>query len=163
MSELPRTPSFRLDGRRAVITGGGRGIGFAAATALAEAGAEVILVARSRKELDAKAGALRDAGYKAAAHVVDALDVDATERELGRLAPFAVLVNNAGTNRPKSMADVTVEDYGAVMDLNIRAAYFVARTVACGMVGRRHPRLDHQCIFPDGSCGGGKANALLRL
>jgi NAD(P)-dependent dehydrogenase (short-subunit alcohol dehydrogenase family) len=133
MSALPRTPSFRLDGRRALVTGAGRGIGFAAAAALAEAGADVVLAARSLDELKAKAALLRDAGYQASALAVDVTDIGTAERELKRAGPFEVLVNNAGTNRPKAMGDVTGEDYDAVMDLNVRAAYFVARTVACGM------------------------------
>jgi NAD(P)-dependent dehydrogenase (short-subunit alcohol dehydrogenase family) len=133
MSQLPRTPSFRLDGRRALVTGAGRGVGFAAAAALTEAGADVVLVARSRDELQAKASALRDAGYKASALVLDVTDLEATDRQLTEAGPFDVLVNNAGTNRAKPMRDITAEDYDAVMDLNVRAAYFVARTVACGM------------------------------
>jgi NAD(P)-dependent dehydrogenase (short-subunit alcohol dehydrogenase family) len=133
MSPLPRTPSFRLDGRRALVTGAGRGIGFAAAAALAEAGANVVLAARSLAELEAKAAVLRDAGYRASALAVDVTDIGTAEQELKRAGPFEVLVNNAGTNRPKPVREVTPEDYDAVMDLNVRAAYFVARTVACGM------------------------------
>jgi NAD(P)-dependent dehydrogenase (short-subunit alcohol dehydrogenase family) len=133
MSPLPRTPSFRLDGRRALVTGAGRGIGFAAAAALAEAGADVVLAARSLDELEAKAAMLRDAGYRASALAVDVTDIAAAEQALKRAGPFDVLVNNAGTNRPKPMREVTAEDYDAVMDLNVRAAYFVAQTIACGM------------------------------
>jgi NAD(P)-dependent dehydrogenase (short-subunit alcohol dehydrogenase family) len=134
MSPLPRTPSFRLDGRRALVTGAGRGIGFAAAAALAEAGADVVLAARSLDELEAKAAMLRDAGYQASALAMDVTDIGIAEQELKRACPFEVLVNNAGTNRPKPMREVTAEDYDAVMDLNVRAAYFVARTIAGGMV-----------------------------
>src|SRR5262245_19849645 len=133
MSALPKTPSFRLDGRRALVTGAGRGIGFAAAAALAEAGAEVVLTARSRDELEAKAVLLREAGYRASALALDITDIETAERELKRAGPFDVLVNNAGTNRPKPMGETTAEDYDAVMDLNVRAAYFVAQTIACGM------------------------------
>jgi hypothetical protein len=60
-------------------------------------------------------------------------DIETAEQELTRAGPFDVLVNNAGTNRPKPMREVTVDDYDAQMDLNVRAAYFVARTVASGM------------------------------
>ena len=61
MSALPRTPSFRLDGRRAIVTGASRGIGLANAVALAEAGAEVTLVARSFDELETRAAEIRAA------------------------------------------------------------------------------------------------------
>jgi NAD(P)-dependent dehydrogenase (short-subunit alcohol dehydrogenase family) len=134
MSPLPRTPSFRLDGQRALVTGASRGIGFAAAAALAEAGAEVVLAARSQDELEAKAALLQEAGYKAFGLALDVTDIQTAERELKQAGPFGVLVNNAGTNRPKPMSEVTAEDYDAVMDLNVRAAYFVAQTIAGGMV-----------------------------
>jgi NAD(P)-dependent dehydrogenase (short-subunit alcohol dehydrogenase family) len=133
MSTLPQTPSFRLEGRRALVTGASRGIGFAAAAALAEAGAEVVLAARSLDELEAKAAMLREAGFRASALALNVTDIETAERELKRAGPFHVLVNNAGTNRPKPMGNVTAEDYDAVMGLNVRAAYFVAQTIACSM------------------------------
>ncbi len=134
MNSLPKTPSFRLDGCRALVTGAGRGIGFAAAAALAEAGADVTLAARSLDELEAKAALLRNAGYKASPLALDVRDVEEAARRLTKAGPFDVLVNNAGTNRPKPMRDTATDDYDAVMDLNVRAAYFVARTVSCGML-----------------------------
>jgi NAD(P)-dependent dehydrogenase (short-subunit alcohol dehydrogenase family) len=133
MSPLPRTPSFRLDGRRALVTGASRGIGFAAAAALAGAGAEVVLVARTQDALEAKALMLWEAGYRASALALDVTDIGTVEQELKRAGPFDVLVNNAGTNRPKPMGETRAEDYDSVMDLNVRGAYFVARTIACGM------------------------------
>ena len=76
---LPRTPSFRLDGRRAVVTGAGRGIGLAIAAGLAEAGATVTLVARSLAEIEAGANAIREAGGQAEAAVLDVLDIARTK------------------------------------------------------------------------------------
>jgi NAD(P)-dependent dehydrogenase (short-subunit alcohol dehydrogenase family) len=127
---LPRTPSFRLDGRRALVTGAGRGIGLACAAALAEAGAHVTLVARTHAEIETAAGQLRAQGRVADALALDVLDPGAVQAVLATLEPFDVLVNNAGTNRPASFLDVTVEDFDVVLDLNIRAAFFVAQTVA---------------------------------
>ena len=69
-SALPRTPSFRLDSRRALVTGAGRGPGLACAAALAEAGAEVWLAARSAGDVQAAAAALRDRGDRAHALVL---------------------------------------------------------------------------------------------
>src|SRR5690606_18482219 len=78
----PRTPSFRLDGRRALVTGAGRGIGLAAAAALAEAGAHVTLCARSRNEIEEAAGAIRKGGGSAEAMVLDVGDTAAVRAAL---------------------------------------------------------------------------------
>ncbi len=134
MTALPRTPSFRLDGRRALVTGGGRGIGLAAATALAEAGAHVVLAARSTGEIEAAAAAMRGHGWSAEALPFDVLDTASIDPVLDSAGPFHILVNNAGTNRPKAMVETSVEDFDAVIDLNVRAAYFVARAVVRGML-----------------------------
>lgn len=136
---LPKTPSFRLDGRRALVTGAGRGIGLAAAAALADAGAHVTLVARSGAEIEDVAAAIRAAGGAAAALVLDVLDIVAAERAIAAAEPFDVLVNNAGTNRPKPFVDVTHDDYDAVMDLNLRSAFFVAQAVVKRLVAAGRP------------------------
>lgn len=132
--DLPRTPSFRLDGRRALVTGAGRGIGLAAAAALAQAGAEVTLAARSAGEIEAAARAIRDEGGRAQALVLDVGDLAAVKAAIAATPAFDVLVNNAGTNRPKPFAEVTEDDYDAVLDLNLKAAFFVAQAVAGRML-----------------------------
>src|SRR5204863_6964422 len=101
MIDLAKTPSFRLDGKRALVTGGGRGIGLAAASALAQAGAHVTLAARTHAEIDAAAQAIRASGDKADALALDVTDLDAEQAAIPQAEPFDVLVNNAGTNRPK--------------------------------------------------------------
>lgn len=131
MTALPRTPSFRLDGRRALVTGAGRGIGLAMATALAEAGAAVTLAARSAGEIEEAAAAI---GNGAVAATLDVSDLDAVAAFFTAREPFHVLVNNAGTNRPKPMWDVTEADYDAVLDLNLKAAFFVAQACARRMI-----------------------------
>ena len=77
---LTHTPSFRLDGKRALITGGGRGIGLAAASALAQAGAHVTLAARTKSEIEAAADAIRARGDNAGALVLDVNDVELHDR-----------------------------------------------------------------------------------
>jgi NAD(P)-dependent dehydrogenase (short-subunit alcohol dehydrogenase family) len=136
---LTPTPSVRLDGRRALVTGGGRGIGLAAASALAEAGAHVTLAARTAQEIEDAAAAIRARGQKAEALVLDVTDIEAVRRAVASHEPFQVLVNNAGTNRPKMLTDVTVEDFDAIMGLNVRAAYFVAQAVAKRLLAAKLP------------------------
>ena len=128
---LPATPSFRLDGRRAIVTGAGRGIGFAAAAALAETGAEVTLISRTLSEVEAAAVQI---GNGAIAAVLDVSDIPAVKAFFESCPAFQILVNNAGTNRPKPMWDVTVEDYDAVFDLNVKSAFFVAQACAQKMI-----------------------------
>lgn len=131
---LPRTPSLRLDGRRALVTGAGRGIGMACAAALAQAGAHVVLVSRTLAEIAAVAAEIRADGGSAEPLVLDVTDAGAVRAAIAAQAPFDVLVNNAGTNRPNAFLDVTEEDYDAVTRLNERAAFFVAQAVARRMV-----------------------------
>jgi NAD(P)-dependent dehydrogenase (short-subunit alcohol dehydrogenase family) len=130
---LPRTPGMRLDGRRALVTGAGRGIGLAAAAALAEAGAHVTLVGRTREEITMVAEEIRAVGGQATPLVLDVTDIAATKAAIQAADPFDILVNNAGTNRPRSFLDVTEDEYEAITSLNLRAAYFVAQAVARGM------------------------------
>jgi len=137
--ELAAAPSFRLDGKRALVTGAGRGIGQAAAGALADAGAHVTLAARTASEIEAAAAAIRARGQKAEALVLDVTDLAAMQAAIARAEPFEILVNNAGTNRPKMLLDVSIEDFDAVMGLNVRAAYFVAQAVARRLIKTRHP------------------------
>lgn len=134
MASLPQTPSFRLDGKRALVTGAGRGIGLACAAALADAGAHVTLLARSGDEIAALARDIRAAGGLADTLTLDVTDSDAVTKALAALPAFDILVNNAGTNRPKPFTDVSVEDYDAVLGLNLRAAFFVAQAVARGLI-----------------------------
>lgn len=130
---LPATPSFRLDGRRALLTGAGRGIGVAMAAALAEAGAHVTVSARSAGEIEEVAAAIRERGQQAEALALDVTDAAGFASKLAERPSFDVFVNNAGMNRPKPFTDVTEDDYDAVMGLNVRAAFFAAQTVAKGM------------------------------
>jgi NAD(P)-dependent dehydrogenase (short-subunit alcohol dehydrogenase family) len=131
---LPKTPSFRLDGKRALVTGAGRGIGLACAAALAEAGAYVALAARSLDEIESAAVAIRATGGLAQAIRLDVMDFAGVKALAMQAEPFDILVNNAGANRPKSFVDATEEDFDAVIDLNLKAAYFVAQAVAARMI-----------------------------
>ena len=137
--ELTNTPSFRLDGKRALVTGGGRGIGLAAGSALTQAGADVTLAARTRAEIEAAAQAIRARGDKAQALALDVTDIDAVRGGIADAESFDILVNNAGTNRPAPLLDVTVEDFDLIMGLNARAAFFVAQAVARRLIEAKRP------------------------
>ena len=134
MVDLPTPPNFRLDGKRALVTGAGRGIGLAAAAVLADAGAHVVLAARTRGEIDEAAEAIRAKGGAAEALPLDVTDFDAVGRAIGAQAPFHVLFNNAGGNRPQPFLDFKIEDFDFIMDLNVRAAFYMAQAVAKRMV-----------------------------
>ena len=136
---LPRTPSFRLDGRRAIIAGASSGIGLAAAAALAEAGAEVTLVARSADRLAEVMAEITVAGWVARSLVLDITDVAATGAAIAAQGPFDILVNSAGLARHTPAIETTEADYDNVTDLNVRAAFFLTRAVAKGLIAGGRP------------------------
>ena len=133
------TPSFRLDGKRALVTGASRGIGEAAAHALAQAGAEVTLAARSLPDLQAVAQAIRAQGGRAQVMPLDVTDSHAVQREIAAQGPFQILVNSAGTNRPALLTQTSDEDLDAVLLLNVKAAFYLAREVARGLIAAGMP------------------------
>lgn len=137
--KLPSAPSFRLDGRRALIAGASSGIGFGAAAACAQAGAAVCLVARRPAELEAARAAIAAAGGTATSAALDIADLERTASFVADAGPFDVLVNAAGIARHAPSLDTTPEDYDAVMDVNLRAAYFLARAVARGLIAAGKP------------------------
>jgi NAD(P)-dependent dehydrogenase (short-subunit alcohol dehydrogenase family) len=137
--DLAKTPSLRLDGRRALVTGAGRGIGLAAASALTSAGAHVTLAARTQSEIEAAAAAIRARGEAADALVLDVTDVEAVRDAIAEAKPFQILVNNAGMNRPAYLPDVKIEDFDAVFALNVRAAFFMTQAVALRLVAAKLP------------------------
>src|ERR1700682_2855128 len=136
---LTKAANFRLDGRRALVAGGGRGIGLAAASALAAAGAHVTLAARTKQEIEDAASAIRARGEKADALVLDVTDVEAARKAVAAAEPFQILINNAGGNRPALLMDVKVEDFDAIFALNVRAAFFVAQAVARRLLETKRP------------------------
>jgi NAD(P)-dependent dehydrogenase (short-subunit alcohol dehydrogenase family) len=136
---LPRTPSFRLDGRRALVTGASSGIGLGGAVALAEQGARVTLAARSAGKLAEAVAAIRAEGLDAEALSLDVGDVAATATAVAEHGPFDVLVNSAGLARHGPAKDTRAADFDAVAALNIRGAYFLTQAVANGLIAAGKP------------------------
>jgi NAD(P)-dependent dehydrogenase (short-subunit alcohol dehydrogenase family) len=136
---LPKTPSFGLKGKRALVTGAGRGIGLAAASALAEAGAHVTLCARTNDEIEAAASAIRGSGGEAEARVLDVTKLADVEAFITGSEPFDILVNNAGTNRPAPFVEVKSEDFDLIFDINVRAAFFMSQAVARRLISAGRP------------------------
>ncbi len=134
MTELPRTPSFRLDGKRALVAGASSGIGLGCAAALAEAGAHVVAAARRADELSALVEAIRAAGGSAEALQLDVSDVAGTRTAVAAHGPFDVLVNSAGTARHTPAIETTPEDFDTAMAVNLRGAYFLMQAVASGLI-----------------------------
>ncbi len=134
MTDLPRTPTFQLNGKRALVTGASRGIGLGGAMALAEHGAHVVMAARNAEQIGEAAEAVRSAGYSAESISLDVADHAAMVSAVRQHGPFDILFNNAGTNQPLPYVDVTPENYDLITDLNLKAAFFVAQEVAKGMI-----------------------------
>lgn len=132
--KLPKTPSFRLDGKKALVTGASRGIGLGGAVGLAEYGAHVVMAARNAEEIGKAAQALRDEGMSAEGISLDVGDLEAVVSTVKQYGPFDVLFNNAGTNEPMPYVDVTEENFDKITDLDLKAAFFVAQEVAKGMI-----------------------------
>ncbi|MEN0088778.1 MAG: SDR family NAD(P)-dependent oxidoreductase, partial [Pseudomonadota bacterium] len=137
--KLPRTPSFRLDGLKALITGGSRGIGLGGAVALAEAGASVFIAARSANEVKAAAASLRAEGWDATGVPLDVTDTEAVRQVITEHGPFDILFNNAGTNKPGPYDAVSAEDFDLVQNLNVKAAFFVAQEVSKALIAAGKP------------------------
>ena len=137
--KLPTTPSFRLDDKTALITGASSGIGLGCAVALAEAGAHVVVSARSSDKLNSVVDAMKAKGLSAEAMVMDVADTNAIKETIDNKGPFDILVNSAGLGRHAPSKDTSLEDFDAVMNVNLRGAYFVTQAVANGLIKAKKP------------------------
>ena len=121
---LPKPPSFDLSGKRALVTGASSGIGLGCAVALADAGAHVVCAARRGDVLQAAVDEMRENGWSAEALTFDQSDPVAIRAAFD--APFDVVLNSAGLARHSAAVDTELADYDAVMDVNLRGAYFLS-------------------------------------
>ncbi|NKB44039.1 MAG: glucose 1-dehydrogenase [Alphaproteobacteria bacterium] len=125
---------FDLTGQTALVTGASKGLGAGCALALAKAGADVVLVARNAEPLEAAAAEVKALGRQAHTMICDVTDTLAFKRAFDEIPPVHILVNNAGTNIPEPFTDVTEDHFDSIMNINVRAAFFVAQTVAARMM-----------------------------
>ena len=139
MIDLPATPSFRLDGRRALVAGGTSGIGLGAAVALAEAKAQVSIIARSTERLKDVARAFKGKSWPLETISLDIADVDAVARLIDEQAPFDIVVNSAGLARHSPATQTTQEDYDAVTNLNVRGAFFLIQAAGKRLIAAGKP------------------------
>jgi gluconate 5-dehydrogenase len=140
--------SFDLTGRRALVTGGGSGLGFAIARGLAEAGAGVVINGRQRGTLETAAAELAREGYRvevAPFDVTQAAAVAAAVAALDREAPIDILVNNAAINKRGPLDSFSDDDWRALMAANLDGPFFVARAVIPGMKTRRRGKIINLC------------------
>lgn len=150
------TDRFRLDGRVGIVTGAGKGIGAAIATTFADAGADVVLLARTKADVERVAAEVTARGRRALAHAADVNDLGELTAAVGRavteLGRVDVVVNNAGGATSKPLLDTTVDDLESVFHFNISAAFELVRLAAPHLLEREG------CVVNIGSMAGQNAS-----
>jgi NAD(P)-dependent dehydrogenase (short-subunit alcohol dehydrogenase family) len=141
----PALPSMRLDGMVGIVTGGGGGLGTLGACALAEAGADVVVAARTLTKCEATAEKVRARGRRARAIATDVTDeaqvatmVEATLAQFGRID---ILFNNAGITSPKTMLDSSLDEWFHVVDVNVKGTFLCSKAVTPAMKARGFGRI----------------------
>jgi len=135
MSSLAQEPVLPvLDGRVALVTGAGRGLGAATAEMLARAGAKLVLMSRTASELEEVAARISAAGGTATTRVCDVCDSQAMRAAIAKIPRLDILVNNAGTNIPAEFVDVREEDLDRMISLTVRAGFLVAQAAVRKML-----------------------------
>ena len=130
----PKLPSFRLDGKKALVTGAGRGIGMGASIALAESGADVTLVSRTEQELKEICDHINSQGLSASYVALDVNNDNEINHLIEKSNPFDILINNAGTNKPAKLVDTDINDFDYVMSLNVRSVVNLTKCVVKKML-----------------------------
>jgi 7-alpha-hydroxysteroid dehydrogenase len=131
---------FRVDGRAAIVTGGGRGIGAACALALAEAGADVLIASRTKEQLDEVATEIEKLGRRAAIAAIDVNDNDATaalvEQAVDAFGGVDIVVNNAGGTMPRPLLDTSPGYLERAFHFNVTTAFVLTKAAVPAMLAR---------------------------
>ena len=140
---------FDLNGRTALITGGTHGLGMAIATALAEAGARIIVNGHTPAKLDTAGKAYAEIGITAHMYLLDVTDEAAVERAVPQMekevAPIDILVNNAAIIKRIPILEMKAEDFRKILDVNLTGQFIMAKTVAKGMIQRGYGKIINIC------------------
>ena len=137
--KLPQTPSFRLDKKRALITGSSSGIGLGCAVAIAEAGASVVLAARRKNLLEDLKNALLKEGYKAEAIELDITNTKAVKNFIKSQSTFDILVNSAGLAKHTPAVETNEDDFNSVLNVNVKGSYFITKEIAKRLIEEKKP------------------------
>lgn len=136
---------FSLDGKLALVTGSGQGIGFALAKGLAEHGATVVLNGRSQDKIDRAFAALRDEGLAFRSSVFDVTDFHAVNEAVSRIeseiGAIDILINNAGVQFRAPLEEFPEEQWQRLLDTNVSGAFYVGKAVARAMIPRRRGKI----------------------
>ncbi|MEW6719143.1 MAG: glucose 1-dehydrogenase [Thermodesulfobacteriota bacterium] len=140
-TETPAVPIFRLDGKVAMVTGAGRGLGAEIALALAAQGADIVVADRTLAETEATAAAVTALGRRALPAEADLLSVpairDMVAKAAGELGRIDILVNNAGVNITQFAEDVTEQAWDTVLGVNLKAVFFCSQAAGKVMIGQK--------------------------
>jgi len=136
---------FSLEGRVALVTGAGRGIGKGISLGLAAQGAKVVCASRTRQQLDEAVAEITAAGGEALAVELDMSDHESLDRcvaaVLAHFGQIDILVNNAGMNIREPLTEVTPEHYDQIMDVNLKGLYFLSQKVGAHMIERNQGKI----------------------
>ncbi|MDC6447744.1 SDR family NAD(P)-dependent oxidoreductase [Alphaproteobacteria bacterium] len=129
---------FETKNKIALVTGAGKGIGKASAIALAEAGADLIILSRTKSDLDKVKKKIVKLRRNCQSYVCDVSNYDEVKSVFKEIKKIDILINNAGTNRPEHFVKIKKEDMDYVVDLNIKAAFHVAQMSAKIMINSKN-------------------------
>lgn len=136
---LPKTPSFSLTGKRALVVGASSGIGKACAVALAEYGASVTLGARRLNQLSDLMTDMKQNRWSVNIQQMDVTNIEEMHNIMRSVDPFDILVNSAGLAKHTNSLKTSIKDFESVMNVNLKGAYFLTQAVAKSMVGKGSP------------------------